>query len=186
MPLLFLLFIAVATGALAAHAGRDEVRQSAEPIWRWEAFLAYALFVGFLLLPTSIYFYVFHADWFLHYVIDTSSAPWAWGLLACFLVIGAAALGFRIGATLCRASRDRAARRITVGAFIVALAVWPLFWSRISLVGSHRQFTRDYGLTEFFASPAFYSGLVTLIIVSIAFGWVVFRIDRQTQDPTGP
>ena len=183
MPLLFLLLIAFATGALSAHAGRDEVRQSAEPIWRWEAFLAYAMFVGFVLLPTAIYFYVFHGDWFLHYLIDTGSARWAWGLLACFLVLGAAALGFRVGATLCRASRDRAVLRITLGVFVAALAVWPLCWQRIALVGSYRQYTRDYGLTEFFASPAFYSGVVTLIIASVAFAWVAFRIDRQTQDP---
>lgn len=182
MPLLFLLLIAIATGALSARAGREEIQQSAEPVWRMEAFLAYALFVGFVLLPTVIYFYVFHGDWFLFYWVDTGRAPWAWGLLASVFLLGAATLGFWLGATLCRASRDVAARRVTVGTLFIALAVWPLAWERLSVVGSHRQFTRDYGLTVFFASPAFYSGLTLLVIIGGAFGWIVYRIDRHTHD----
>lgn len=182
MPLLFLLLVAIATGVLSAHAGRDEVRHSADPVWRMEAFLAYALFVAFALLPTAIYFYVFHGDWFLFYWVDTGRAPWIWGLLAILLLLGAASLGFGIGAALCRASRDLAARRITVGAFFIAVAVWPLAWDRLSLVGSYRQFTRDYGLTPFASSPAFYSGLVMLVIIGVAFGWNVYHIDRQTRD----
>ena len=181
MPLLFLLLITIATGALSAHAGRDEVRHSADPVWRMEAFLAYALFVGFVLLPTAIYFYVFHGDWFLFYWIDAGRAPWAWGILAALLLLGAASLGFGIGAALCRASRDLASRRIAVGALFIALSVWPLGWDRLSVVGSHRQFTRDYGLTAFFVSPAFYSGLAMIIIIALAFAWLVYRIDRHTQ-----
>jgi len=182
LPLLFLLLIAIATGALSAHAGRDEVRNSADPIWRMEAFLAYGLFVGLVLLPAVIYFYLFHGDWFLFYWADTGRAPWVWALLAILLLLGAASLGFRLGAALCRSSRDLAARRITIGALFIALAVWPLGWDRLSVVGSYRQFTRDYGLTAFFVSPVFYSGLVILVIIGVAFGWLVYRIDRQTRD----
>ena len=182
MPLLFLLFIAVAAGALSARAGLDEVRHSSDPVWRMEAFLAFALFVGFVLLPTAIYFYVFHGDWFLFYSVDTGRAPWVWGLLAAFLLLGAASLGFGLGVSLCRASRDAAARRIAIGALIIALAVWPIAWERLSVVGSYRQFTRDYGLTGFLSSPAFYSGLAMLVIVGAAFAALVYRIDRHTHD----
>ena len=182
MPLLFLLLIAIATGALSAHAGRDELRHSSDPIWRMETFLAYAIFVALVLLPTAIYFYVFHGDWFLFYWVDTARAPWFWGLLGALLLMGAASLGFRIGAAFCRASRDLAARRITVGAFFIALAVWPLAWDRLSVVGSYRQFTRGYGLIAFFASPAFYSGLAMLLTIGLAFGWLVYGVDRHTRD----
>jgi hypothetical protein len=175
------LFVAIATGALAAHAGRDEVRQSADPIWRMESFLGYAIFVGLVLLPTTIYFYAFHGDWFLFYWIDTSRSPWIWGILATLLLVAAAFLGFRLGAALCRASRDEAVRRATLGVLLFALAVWPLAWSRLSVVGSHRQFTRSYGLIEFFSSAAFYSGLTMLVIGGIAFASTVLRIARQTQ-----
>jgi hypothetical protein len=182
LPLLFLLLIAFATGALSAYAGRDELRHSSDPVWRMETFLAYALFVTLVLLPTAIYFYVFHGDWFLFYWVDTARAPWFWGLLGAVLVLGAASLGFRIGLALCRASRDLTTRRITVGAVLIALATWPLAWSRLSVVGSHRQFWRDYGLISFFASPAFYSGLAMALIIVLAFGWLVYRVDRHTRD----
>ena len=182
LPLLFLLLIAIATGVSSARAGCDEVRHSAEPVWRTEAFLAYAFFVGLVLVPTAIYFYVFHGDWFLFYWVDTGRAPWAWGLTTTLLLLGTATLGFALGTTLCRASREAAARRAAIGAVFVALAVWPLGWERLSVVGSYRQFTRDYGLTGFFASPAFYSGLATLVIVVGASAWLVHRIDRRTHD----
>lgn len=180
MPLLFLLLIAIATGALAAHAGRDEVRQSADPIWRMDAFVAHAIFLGFVLCPTVIYFYVFHGDWFLFYWVDTERAPWAWGMLAILLLLGAASFGFGLGVALCRASRDAVARQIGIGALVIALAVWPVGWNRLSVVGSYRQFTRDYGLTTFFSSPAFHSGLAMLVIIGVAIGWIVYRIDRHT------
>jgi hypothetical protein len=180
LPLLFLLLITIAMGALSAHAGRDEVRHSADPVWRMEAFLAYALFVGFVLLPAVIYFYAFHGDWFLSYWVDTGRAPWVWGMLAVLFLIGAASLGFWLGAALCRASREGAVRRIAVSALFIAAAVWPLGWDRLSAVGSYRQFTRDYGLVTFLASPAFYSGLAMLVIIGAAFAWLVYRIDRHT------
>ena len=182
MPLLFLLLIAFATGALSAYAGRDELRHSSDPVWRMETFLAYALFVALVLVPTAIYFYVFHGDWFLFYWVDTARAPWFWGLMGAALLLGAALLGFWIGLALCRASRDLATRRITIGSVLIALAVWPLAWSRLSVVGSHRQFSRDYGLTTFFASPAFYSGLAMVLVIVLAFGWLVYQVDRHTRD----
>ena len=93
MPLLFLLFIAFATGAFAAYSGREEVRLSADPVWRMESFLGYALFIAFVLLPATILFYAFHGDWFLFYFVDTSRAPWLIGLLVALAVAGAAAQG---------------------------------------------------------------------------------------------
>lgn len=180
LPLLFLLLITIATGVLSAHAGRDEVRHSADPMWRMEAFLAYAVFVGLVLLPTVMYFYVFHGDWFLFYWVDTGRAPWVWGMLAILFLVGAASLGFWIGAALSRASRDEAVRRIAVGSLFIAVAVWPLGWDRLSSVGSYRQFTRDYGLITFLASPAFYAGLAMLVIIGVAFASLFYRIDRHT------
>jgi len=145
-----------------------------------DVFLAHAMFFGFVLLPTVMYFYVFHGDWFLLYSVDTARAPWAWGILTILLLLGAASLGFGIATGLCRASRDAGARRLAIAALVIAFAVWPLGWNRLSVVGSYRQFTRDYGLTTFFSSPAFHSGLVMLIIMGVALGWIVHRIDRQT------
>ena len=182
MPLFFLLFIAFATGALAAYAGRDEIRHSSEPMWRADSFLAYATFVGLVLVPTAIYFYVFHGDWFLLYWVNTGRAPWVWGLLAAMLLGGAALGGFSLGAALCRGSRDAAARRLGVVAAVLALGVWPLAWQRLSQVGTHRQYDRDYGLIPYLESPAFHSGLAMLVVAAATFAWLTVRIERQTRD----
>ncbi|MEM7138932.1 MAG: hypothetical protein AAF500_20315 [Myxococcota bacterium] len=184
MPLVFLLLIALSTGVLAAHAGREEVRHSADPMWRMEAFLAYALFVALVLLPTTIYFYVFHGDWFLLYWVDAAKAAWAWGILVSAALLGFSMLGFRLGAALCRAGREAALRRIAALGFVAAAAVWPLAWARLHVVGSYREFTRDYGLTTYFSSAAFYAGLVMLILLVAAFVWVAYRIDSHTHEPT--
>lgn len=184
MPLLFLLFITFATGALSAQAGRDEVRQSAEPIWRWEAFLAYAMFVGFVLLPTAIFFYVFHGDWFLFYWVNTGQAPWLWGPLTAVLLCGAGLAGFGLGAALCRGSRDTTARRLGTLGTILAVGVWPLAWQRLSRVGTYRQYDREYGLTPYFESAAFFSGIAMLLVLIGAFAWLAMRIERQTRDFT--
>lgn len=183
MPLVFLLFISFATGVSAAYAGRDEVRLRLEPMWRMESFSAYLLFVAFVLVPTTIYFYVFHGDWFLFYLADTDTAPWLWGILAVVLQLGFAAAGFRLGVALCRASRDALARRATFAALLVGIAIWPLVWNRLRAVGSYRQFARDYGLVPFLSSPACYSGIAILIIGVIAFLWVMARIGEQTHQP---
>lgn len=151
-------------------------------MWRMEAFLAYALFVGLVLAPTVVYFYVFHGDWFLFYGVDTGRAPWAWGILVMATVAGVAALGFRLSSALCRIDREVAVRRTAVGTFVLALGVWPLGWDRLSLVGSYREFTKDYGLTGYFSSAAFYAGLAMLILLVASFVWVVYRIDAHTHD----
>ena len=182
MPLLFLLFITLATGILAAHAGREEVRHSADALWRMEAFLAYGLFVALVLMPVSLYFYVFHGDWFLLYWADTSRAPGLWGLVVLGSVVGVAAGGFRLGAALCRADRESAARRIAVASLASALGGWMLAWRRRSAVGSYREFTRDYGLVGYFSSAAFYSGLVMLVLLAAAFVYVFYRVDAHTHE----
>jgi hypothetical protein len=50
------------------------------------------------------------------------------------------------------------------------------------LVGSYREFTRDYALTGYFSSAAFYAGLIMLILLGASFVWVVYRIDARTHD----
>ena len=168
LPLFFLLFMAFATGALAAYAGRDEIRHSSsEAMWRAESFLAYAVVLrGLVLLPTGLYFYVFHGDWFLLYWVNTGNERLgSWGLSLVWSsctarrrVRGASA----VGAALCRGSRDSAAARrlaIVLMAVLRGRAVWPLAWERLSQSSARfGSTTRDYGLVSYFESPAFYSG----------------------------
>jgi hypothetical protein len=172
------------TGAFAAYAGRDELRHNGGAMWRAESFLAYVLFFLLALLPTAIYFYVFHGDWFLFYWVNTGQAPWLWGPLAAVLLCGAGLAGFGLGAALCRGSRDTTARRLGTLGTILAVGVWPLAWQRLSRVGTYRQYDREYGLTPYFESAAFFSGIAMLLVLIGAFAWLAMRIERQTRDFT--
>ncbi len=172
------------TGAFAAYAGRDELRHNGGAMWRAESFLAYLLFFLLALLPTAIYFYVFHGDWFLFYWVNTGQAPWLWGALTAVLLCGAGLAGFGLGAALCRGSRDTTARRLGTLGTILAVGVWPLAWQRLSRVGTYRQYDREYGLTPYFESAAFFSGIAMLLVLIGAFAWLAMRIERQTRDFT--
>lgn len=55
---------------------------------------AWAIFAGFLLLPLSAYFYLFHGDWFLLYRIDVSVIPSAVALLVFIFEFALGALGY--------------------------------------------------------------------------------------------
>ncbi len=174
--------MALATGILAARAGRDEIRYGTDLLWATEAFLAYAMFVAMVLLPVTLYFYLFYGDWFLMYLVDTGRAIWMWGALSVLSVVGFAALGFRLGAALCGLDRQRLAGRLGVGIALLGLIVWPSGWPRLARVGSYRQFTRDYGLLEYPSSTAFYSGALMALLVLIAFVWVLRHIDGHSAE----
>ena len=92
------------------------------------------------------------------------------------LQVGAAFAGFRLGAALCRASRDVAARRVTVAAGLLGLAVWPVAWERISVVGS---------LPEGFPSLAFptvaWDDMMPLTLAAVGIALVAF--DQVVPEP---
>ena len=73
---------------------------------------------------------------------------------------------------------------MAIAALLLGVAVWPLAWARLSVVGSYRQFTRDYGLVPYVSSAPFYSGIAMLLVGSVALVWIAVRIDRQTRDWT--
>jgi hypothetical protein len=145
-----------------------------------ESFVAYLIFLGLILVPTASYFYVFYADWFLFYWVDTQHARALWGIVGALLPCAAGLLGFRLGAVLARRGLLKAPQGVGWALLLLAALVWPLAWSRISHVGSYRQFTHDYGLSAYLSSATFYSGALILAVMSIAFIWVFLRIGHRT------
>lgn len=144
--------------------------------------MAYLIFLGLIVVPSALYFYVFYADWFLFYWVDTQQARSLWGIVGVLLPCTAGMLGFRIGAVLARRGLRKAPQRVGWVLLLLAALVWPLAWSRISRVGSYRQFTQDYGLAPYLSSGTFYSGALILAVVTIAFVWVFIRIGHRTSD----
>ena|SRR5690349_7979978 len=146
MPLPTFAFIAVAVGIACALVGGSELRLSPRHALLTASFRAYAWFLVFLLLPASAYFYAFHGDWFLLYLVDVRRIPSAIALLGFVVEGGFGVLGFLIGAALARSQRTNLAYAL-VGAAIVAsgavVALWP---ERLAVVGTYTQYRGDFGL----------------------------------------
>ncbi len=176
MPLPSLLCIAFAAGIAAAIAGRSELRVSPRPALLTRTFGAYAIFLAALLVPVSVYFYVFHGDWYLLYLVDVRRVPSAFALLA-FMGHGAiGAGGFLVGASLVRSQRELFAAASAGGAIAVALGIVALARSRLAVVGSYAQFHRGFGLASFTESALLEGGLVMGAVLAIGVGALLFRI----------
>ncbi len=174
MPLISLLSIATAAGISAAMAGRVELRVSPRAPLLSRAFGAYCLFAAIVLVPVSVYFYVFHGDWFLFYLADVHRIPSAIAMVGFLGHIGLGALGFLLGAALIRNQRDAFALGaigvVLGGAGVVAL----LFRERLAVVGSHAQFHRSFGLVPIGESPVI-AGAVVMGAAVVA-GWLAMLI----------
>lgn len=143
-----LLFTA-ASGLLAALAARADLRGSPQASVLSHAFFAYLLYAGLVLVPASLYFYVFHGDWFLLYAVDVQRIPSALVLLACLLEVALGAGAFLLGATFVRSQREPWAGALIGVLVSVGVALVPLARRRLSVVGSYAQFHGDFGLVPF-------------------------------------
>ena len=146
MPFSFLFLFVCAVGIAAALAGGSELRLSPRHALVTNCFVVYGAFVMLVALPTAVYFYAFHGDWFLHYVADVRRIPSAVAMLG-FIVLVAAFVGsFVVGATLARS------QHVSWGAGAIALllllcgAVYLIWPDRWHLVGTYPQFRGNFGL----------------------------------------
>ncbi|MBX3268875.1 MAG: hypothetical protein KF729_01355 [Sandaracinaceae bacterium] len=149
MPLPPLLAFAVLTGLLASLAARHELRMSPRPIVLTRGFVSYVSYACLVVVPISVYFYVFHGDWFLLYTIDVSRIPSAVALVGFVVEAALGALGFLAGALLVRNQREVVTGGLA-GAVLVAggLAVLP-FADRLGRVGTHAQFHGQFGVVGY-------------------------------------
>lgn len=170
MPLPSLLAFAVATGLAAAVAARVELRVSPRPPLLTRSFAAWSLFAAFVLVPVSIYFYVFHGDWFLLYTVDVRRIPSAIALVG-FLLEGAlGAAAFWVGAGLVRSQREEVAGGLVGIALLLAGGVPFVAQERLSMVGSFAQYAGGFGL-EPYGAGALSTGSVVMGVLLLA-AWV--------------
>ena len=105
MPLPTLLPIALGIGIATALVGGRELRMSPRHALLTATFKAFALFLALVLLPISVYFYVFHGDWFLLYTFDVRRIPSAVALIGFLVELALGVGGFAVGAQLARGQR---------------------------------------------------------------------------------
>jgi hypothetical protein len=105
VPLPTLVFLAFGIGLSAALLGAAELRISPRHALFSSSFRAFALFLVLLVVPVSVYFYVFHGDWFLLYSVDVRRVPSALALLGFVAEAGFGVIGFMVGSAFARAQR---------------------------------------------------------------------------------
>ena len=153
MPLPTLICLAFSTGIAAALAGRVELRVSPRPPLLTHSFVSYVIFACLVLVPISVYFYVFHGDWFLLYAMDIRRIPSALALVVFAMEVGIGALGFLTGAALVRAQRDAVATVLLVISAAAAIGVGAVARGRLSVVGTYAQYVGNFGLEPFWEHP---------------------------------
>ncbi|MGB0679896.1 MAG: hypothetical protein ACPGUV_09570 [Polyangiales bacterium] len=164
MPFPTLFALALVTGIAAALAGRGEIRSSPRPAWLTYSFGAYLLFLTFLLIPVSLYFYLFHGDWFLLYLIDVGRIPSALALLGFAAQAGLGSLGFVIGATTVRMQRESVGAVVALICLVLAVALVLLLRQRLAVVGTYSQYQTGLGL-EAYGSGALWQGTIAMSVL---------------------
>lgn len=176
MPTLFCF--AFAAGLATAVAARVELRVSPRTPLSTRSFRAFLLYALLLLIPISVYFYIFHGDWFLLYTLDVTRVPSAIALIGFSFELMLACAGFAAGGQLVRVQKEGLA--IFLGVLAVALGAGfaVLASRRLSAVGTHAQYHGGFGLVAL-SSSHLLPGLVlmsTLLLVGLValivrIGW---------------
>jgi hypothetical protein len=175
LPLFTQLLLTIATGLAAALAARSDLRVSPKPAAFSRAFLAYLLFAGLVLVPYSVYFYLFHGDWYLLYLVDTGRVPSAVVLVGCLLEIALGAGGFLLGASLIRTQRDPWLGASIGATVALGLAVIPVARPRLSVVGSYAQYQGDFGLAAY--GGALLQGTLWMSLwLVLGLGYLLYRL----------
>lgn len=175
MPLPTQVFLTFASGVLAALAARADLRVSPKPAFSSRAFVAYLMYASLVLVPVSVYFYVFHGDWYLLYTVDTQRVPSALVMLGALAEIVVGAFGFLFGASLVRSQRDQWAGAAVGVSVSMALGVLPLARQRLSVVGSYAQFHGDFGLVKY-GGPLFQGTLSMSLWAAVGLTFLVYRL----------
>jgi hypothetical protein len=176
LPLPTLFVLAFATGMAAAVAGRSELRVSPRPALLTRSFAAYLVFIAMLVIPISVYFYVFHGDWFLLYLVDVRRVPSAVALVGFVAEALVGALGFATASALVRSQREVVAGVILVATLLAGAVVLVLALDRLSVVGSFAQYRGGFGLSPYLSGPLFQGTIAMTLLMAIGLAFLLVRL----------
>jgi hypothetical protein len=160
--------------------GGSELRLSPRHALLTGSFKAYALFLGLVLLPASTYFYAFHGDWFLLYVVDVRRIPSALALVVFVLEALLGTLAFLLGASLARSQRTSLGYALVGASAAGAASVLVLFQDRLLVVGTYAQYRGDFGLTSY-GGVLMQGSAVMGLIVMVSVTYLLGRIHQAVR-----
>jgi hypothetical protein len=176
MPLPTVLSLAIASGLAAALAGKAELRVSPRPALLTQTFLAWLSFAALVLVPVSIYFYAFHGDWFVLYLMDVRRIPSALAMLGFAVEVILGAGGFALGAALVRAQRDSLGVAAVLLFLIAAGAVVPAAPDRLAMVGTFTQWRGNFGLVPYGEGTHMQGTLAMTGLLLLGGGFMLVRL----------
>jgi hypothetical protein len=183
VPFPTFLLLALAIGVAAALAAAERLRFNPRPVLLSGSFAVFAMFLGLLFVPVSAYFYIFHGDWFLLYLVDVQKIPSALALLFFVLEACMGVLGYLMGAALARSQNMATGAAIAGVCLAASVGVLFAFPGRLSVVGSYAQYHGDFGLASYTAS-AVVQGAVPmggLLLAGTAFLLIRLRVKRKNR-----
>src|SRR5690606_37362315 len=130
------LCLVFAAGITAALASRSDLRVSPRATFSSRSFAIFMIYLCVVFVPLTLYFYVFHGDWFLLYTFDVRRIPSAIALVGFVFEAFIGAAGYGLGAFLVRSHREALAGVVSTLGFVVALLVPALLQQRLSKVGT--------------------------------------------------
>ncbi len=138
--------------------------------------MAWGSFAVLVLIPVSIYFYVFHGDWFLLYLVDMRRIPSALAMIGFAALVLLGTGGFALASALIRSQKDTMAAALTALFLVLAVAVVPAASDRLSQVGSYAQYHGSFGLTPFESGPLMTGSLAMGSILVLGLGALLGRL----------
>ncbi|MEO1398704.1 MAG: hypothetical protein AAFU56_07555 [Pseudomonadota bacterium] len=176
MPFPTLLSLAFVTGIGAALAGRGEIRNSPKPPWLSYSFGAYVSFLSLVLVPISVYFYLFHGDWFLLYLVDVGRVPSALAMTGFFGQAAMGCSGFLIGAAAVRTRRETLGGLLVVVVLFLAALALVLLRQRLAVVGNYAQFQTGLGLLPY-GRGALWQGTIAMgVLLFSGLAYLLVRL----------
>lgn len=175
MPLPTQLLFAFASGVLISLVARAELRAIPGAVAASPSFAAYLCYVGLVLLPGALYFYIFHGDWYLLYLVDTGRIPTALVVLAALLLFALGAAGFLLGAACVRRQREPWAGAVAGVTLLLAVAGAVLVRDRLAVVGSYAQFRGDFGLRPL-AGALLYACIAITLLTLLGLGLTAYQL----------
>ncbi|MBN1654075.1 MAG: hypothetical protein JXA30_09885 [Deltaproteobacteria bacterium] len=144
---------------------------SIRPVLLTNSFFVFVIFISFVLVPASVYFYLFHGDWFLLYSINVQRIPSAVALLLFVLEAAIGFFGFLIGAILARGQQLSYGYFLIGTSVLASLSVLFVCPERLAVIGSYAQYHGDFGLQSYGSSVVMKGTLAvgTILIIGIVF-----------------
>lgn len=176
MPLPTLIFLVFGIGIGAAMASKDALRMSVRPVLLSASFATYLSFLLLVAIPISVYFYIFHGDWFLLYLSDVRKIPSALALVGFLLEGCVGAAGFSLGAALVRRRQFTAGYWVIGACGALGLSVFGVFQNRVWRVGNYTQYHYGFALKSYVSSAIFVSALLMSALLAAATAYLVFRL----------